>query len=54
MVRVTMLYNREWSYIKQGCRSVFAAGRRHIRLLCAHAVSSSHKEEERGVFIIAS
>jgi hypothetical protein len=52
--RVTMLYSREKSYIKQECRSVFAKGRRHIRLVCEHAISSSHKEEERGVFIIAS
>ena len=33
--------------MKQECRSVFATGRRHMRLVCAHEISSNHVEEER-------
>ena len=44
---VMMLYCGEWSCIKQECRSVLATGRRHIRIVCEHAIGSNRAKVER-------
>jgi hypothetical protein len=40
-------YYAELSCIKQECRSEFTTARRHVRLVCSHAISSNQVKEER-------